>query len=431
MLTKLDAQKLDATDILRDFRKQFYVPQHHGKDVIYFCGNSLGLQPISAKDAVIAELDAWATLGVEGHFTGKNAWLGYHKLLTPMAAKIVGAKQHEVVIMNTLTVNLHLMMVSFYQPTKTRYKILMEGGAFPSDQYAAESQVKFHGFLPEDAIVEVFPHANEFTLRTEDIVAKIEELGESLALVLFGGVNYYTGQVFDMQTLTKAGHKVGAKVGFDLAHAAGNVPMKLHDWQVDFAVWCSYKYLNSGAGGTSGVFIHENYADNHELNRFAGWWGYDEKTRFLMQKGFKPSFGAEGWQLSNAQILPMAVHKASLEIFEQAGMENLRAKSEKLTGFATNLIAQYNQENNQNDNYKDNSKQNYPKITIITPQNIAEKGCQLSLIISENGKNIFNKLTEKGVIADWREPNVIRITPVPLYNSFEDVWNFYEVLRGI
>jgi kynureninase len=411
------AKNLDATDTLSQFRNRFYIPMHQNIPVVYLCGNSLGLQPITAKNAILTELDSWATLGVEGHFIGANPWIDFHKPLAELSTKIVGAKAHEIVVMNSLTVNLHLLLVSFYQPTAQKYKILMEGGAFPSDQYAVESQVKFHHLLPEDAIVEIFPRANEHTLRTEDIIEKIKELGNSLALVLFGGVNYYTGQAFAMQAITEAGQSVGAKVGFDLAHAVGNIPLRLHDWKVDFAVWCSYKYLNSGAGGTSGVFIHEKYAEDYTRSRFAGWWGHDRKNRFLMQKGFVPMFGAEGWQLSNAQILPMAVHKAALEIFEEAGMENLRAKSEKLSKFAIDLLKQFNEE------------QTTTKVTILTPQNPQERGCQLSLLFAENGREIFQKLRQNGIIADWREPSIIRIAPTPLYNSFEDVWKFYEALK--
>jgi kynureninase len=411
------AKNLDATDTLSQFRNRFYIPMHQNIPVVYLCGNSLGLQPITAKNAILTELDSWATLGVEGHFIGANPWIDFHKPLAELSTKIVGAKAHEIVVMNSLTVNLHLLLVSFYQPTAQKYKILMEGGAFPSDQYAVESQVKFHHLLPEDAIVEIFPRANEHTLRTEDIIEKIKELGNSLALVLFGGVNYYTGQAFAMQAITEAGQSVGAKVGFDLAHAVGNIPLQLHDWKVDFAVWCSYKYLNSGAGGTSGVFIHEKYAEDYTRSRFAGWWGHDRKNRFLMQKGFVPMFGAEGWQLSNAQILPMAVHKAALEIFEEAGMENLRAKSEKLSKFAIDLLKQFNEE------------QTTTKVTILTPQNPQERGCQLSLLFAENGREIFQKLRQNGIIADWREPSIIRIAPTPLYNSFEDVWKFYEALK--
>jgi kynureninase len=418
MHTLATAQQLDNKDILKNYRNLFHIPIQQNKEIIYFCGNSLGLQPITVKKAITEELDQWAKYAVEGHFIGEKAWKGYHHLLSHIAAKLVGAKTHEVVIMNSLTVNLHLLMISFYQPTKKRYKILMEGGAFPSDQYAAESQVRFHGFEPKDAIIELLPREGETTLQTSDILEQIAIHGEELALILLGGVNYYTGQCFDMQTITAAGHKTGAKVGFDLAHAAGNVLLNLHDWQVDFAVWCTYKYLNSGPGGTSGVFIHEKYANDNTLPRLAGWWGHDEESRFLMQKGFKPMYGAAGWQLSNAQILPMAVHLASLKIFEEAGMENLRQKSEKLTAFAEQLIRQYN--NNQNTE---------THIQIITPTNPQERGCQLSLVFNKNGKAIHQKLLQHGVMADWREPDVIRIAPVPLYNTFTDIWNFYEILQ--
>jgi len=409
----------DQTDELAGFRSLFHFPKHAGKPVVYFCGNSLGLQPVTAKDAVLQELEDWANLGVEGHFAGRNPWLHYHKLLTAPTARLVGAKPHEVVVMNNLTVNLHLLMVSFYRPTTKRYKILMEGGAFPSDQYAVESQVKFHGFEPDNAIVELVPRAGEHTLHTSDITAKIHELGDTLALVLLGGVNYYTGQAFDMQAITAAAHSVGAKAGFDLAHATGNLLLELHDWKVDFATWCSYKYLNSGAGGTSGVFVHEKYAQDNTLPRFAGWWGHNEQERFLMKKGFQPMYGAEGWQLSNAQILPMAVHKASLEIFDKATLPKLRAKSLRLTAFAEFLIEAFNAEQDQ------------VKINILTPRNPAERGCQLSLVFDKKGKAIHQQLTATGVVADWREPNVIRIAPVPLYNSFEDVWRFYEILKEV
>ncbi len=426
--TKDFAAQLDNNDSLAHFRDKFWIPTMNSvlgstnsdtKEVVYFCGNSLGLQPKTTKAYIEQELEDWKNLGVEGHFHGKNPWLSYHKLLTNQTAKIVGAKPIEVVVMNNLTVNLHLLMVSFYRPTQKRFKILMEGGAFPSDQYAVESQVKFHGFSPYDAIVEMIPRENEETLRTEDITKKIEELGDELALVMFGGVNYYTGQFFDLERITKASHRVGATAGFDLAHAAGNVPLKLSDWNVDFATWCSYKYLNSGAGGTSGVFVNEKYAADDSLPRFAGWWGHDEKVRFQMKKGFIPMRGAEGWQLSNAQILPMAAHKASLDIFEEAGFENLREKSEKLTAYMEFLIESFN------------AAQSKIQIQILTPKNVAERGCQLSLVFDKEGKKYHEILTQKGVISDWREPNVIRIAPIPLYNSFMDCYRFYEILKKI
>jgi len=426
--TKDFAQQLDKNDSLAHFRYKFWIPTLNSvskntnpskEETVYFCGNSLGLQPKTTKAYIEQELEDWKNLGVEGHFHGKNPWLFYHKLLTKQTDKIVGAKEIEVVLMNNLTVNLHLLMVSFYRPTQKRFKILMEGGAFPSDQYAVESQVKFHGFSPNDAIVELIPRTGEDTLRTEDITKKIEDLGDSLALVMIGGVNYYTGQFFDLEKITAAAHKVGATAGFDLAHAAGNVPLQLHEWNVDFATWCSYKYLNSGAGGTSGVFIHEKYADDDLLPRFAGWWGHDEKARFQMKKGFIPMRGAEGWQLSNAQILPMAAHKASLDIFEEAGFENLRQKSEQLTAYMEFLIESFNKE------------QSKIKIKIITPKNKAERGCQLSLVFDKEGKKYHEILTQKGVISDWREPNVIRIAPIPLYNSFMDCYRFYAILKEI
>ncbi len=412
------ANHLDKIDPLRDFRNYFLIPQKNSQETIYFCGNSLGLQPKSAKTYIDKELEKWENLAVEGHFKGENPWLYYHKLLTKPSAKLVGAMPSEVVVMNNLTVNLHLMLVSFYQPTSKKFKILMEGGAFPSDQYAIESQVKFHGFSPEESIIEVHPRANEHTLRTEDILQKIEEHKDQLALILFGGINYYTGQFFDLEQITKKSHEIGAFAGFDLAHVAGNIPLQLHDWNVDFAVWCSYKYLNSGAGGTSGVFVHEKHGRNNELPRFAGWWGHDEKRRFLMEKGFVPMEGAEGWQLSNAQIIPMAIHRASLEIFEKAGFSNLRQKSLKITGFLEFLIQEFNNE------------QKRIQIEIITPKNSSERGCQLSLIVPKEGKKLFDFLTENGVIGDWREPDVIRIAPVPLYNSFMDIFKFYQLLQN-
>jgi len=416
------AQQLDQKDPLKSYREQFHFPQHNGKDVIYLCGNSLGLQPKSIKNALLAELDQWKTYGVEGHFKGDMPWMYYHKFLTQQSANLVGAKSEEVVVMNTLTTNLHLMMVSFYRPTKERFKIIMEGGAFPSDQYAMESQVRFHGFDPENAIVEVHPRGGETTLRSEDIIETIKKHGSQTALVMFGGVNYFTGQWYDLKSITEEGHAVGANVGFDLAHAAGNVILKLHDWNVDFAVWCSYKYLNSGPGGPSGAFVHERHGANPDLPRFAGWWGHDEESRFLMKKGFIPMKGAAGWQLSNAQIFSCAAHKASLDIFDEVGMEALREKSELLTGFMEFLINEANQTGF--------------NFNIITPKNPKDRGCQLSIITDESGKALFDYLTENGVIADWREDNlfgknggVIRVAAVPLYNSFEDVFRFVEMLK--
>ena len=413
------AKKQDENDTLKKYRDCFYMPQALGENLIYLCGNSLGLQPKSVRKHIEQELTDWQNLGVEGHFDGKNAWYYYHHFLTEATARLVGAKKSEVVVMNALSVNLHLMMVSFYRPTAKRYKILIEESAFPSDIYAVKSQAEHHGFKAEDAVVVMKSRAGEHTLRTEDIVAKIAELGDELALVMFGGVNYYTGQYFDFEKITTAAHKVGAKAGFDCAHAAGNVAMKLHDWQVDFAVWCSYKYLNSGPGGTSGIFVHENHGNNPNLHRFAGWWGNDEKTRFTMPETFVPQAGAAGWQLSNAQVLPMAAHKASLEIFDEAGIENLREKSEKLTSFLYFLIEQINE------------RQGKTVFNIITPNNIKERGCQLSILTDETtGRPIFDWITKKGVIADWRKPNVIRVAPVPLYNTFSEVLRFANLLEA-
>lgn len=407
------AKQLDKEDILANFRNEFHLLYKNGKPIIYLCGNSLGLQPKNVKAAIDQELKDWAELGVEGHFEGKNPWMYYHHFLKEKAARIVGAKTDEVVIMNNLTANLHLMMVSFYRPTKKRYKILMEGSAFPSDQYAMETQARFHGFNPDDAIIELVPRNGEYTIRTEDIVAKINEHKDELAIVMMGGVNYYTGQFFDLKAITDAAHAVGATVGFDCAHAAGNIDLKLHDWNVDFAVWCTYKYLNSGPGGTSGVFVHERHGNNPDLIRFAGWWGHDESKRFLMEKGFKPMQGAAGWQLSNAQIFPLAIHNASLELFDKAGIENLRAKSKKLTAFLEFVLS----------DFKD-------YLTIITPTNPDERGCQLSIIVKNEGKKLFDYLTQNNVLPDWREPDVIRMSPVPMYNSFEDVFQIGQVIKS-
>ncbi len=414
--TKAFAKQLDQQDPLKEYRNQFYFPQHKGEEVIYLCGNSLGLQPKGVEAALKYELDHWKTHGVEGHFKGEMPWMYYHKFLTKQTANLVGAKESEVVVMNTLTTNLHLMMVSFYRPTATRYKIIMEGGAFPSDQYAMESQVKLHGFDPKDAIVEVHPRPGEDAIRDEDILQKIKEVGDQLALTMFSGIQYYSGQFFDMKSITKAAHEVGARAGFDLAHTAGNMLLNLHDWKVDFAVWCSYKYLNSGPGGPSGVFVHERHGDNPELLRFAGWWGHDEENRFLMKKGFVPMKGAAGWQLSNAQIFSMAAHKVSLDQFDKVGMSALRKKSEQLTDYMYQGIQVLN-------------KKGY-QYNVITPSEKHRRGAQLSILTDASGKQLFQHLTENGVVADWREPNVIRVAAVPMYNSFEDVWRFLALLEG-
>jgi kynureninase len=409
------AQNLDQVDILYSFRERFLFPQHEGRNACYLCGNSLGLQTKSVGYLMNLELDDWARYGVEGHFKARNPWFSYHHLFTERLAKIVGAKKNEVVAMNTLTVNLHLLMTSFYRPEGKRYKILMEAGAFPSDQYAVESQVRMHGYDPEDAIIEIAPKEGAYIIEEEDILKVISETDGELALVMIGGVNYYTGQFFDLKKISEAAHRVGAYVGFDLAHAVGNIPLQLHDWNVDFACWCSYKYLNSGPGGVGGAYIHEHHATNPKVFRLAGWWGNDEKTRFKMEKGFVPKKSAESWQMSNAPVFNMVAHHAALDIFDKAGMTALREKSEKLTAYLEFLLNQIT---------------NLPFV-IITPDHPQRRGCQLSLLFQERGKEVFDKLTEQGVIADWREPNVIRIAPVPLYNTFEDAYRFYEILRGM
>lgn len=410
---------LDAADELKAFRPLFYLPTDaNGQELIYLCGNSLGLQPKTVAQYIQQELDDWKTLGVEGHFHARHAWYGYHHFLTDAMARLVGALPSEVVAMNTLTVNLHLLMATFYRPTEQRYKILIEAPAFPSDRYAVASQAVWHGFNPQEAVVEIAPLPGQHHLHTAQILQTIEQLGSSLALVLFGGVNYYSGQFFNIEAITRAAHRVGAIAGFDLAHAAGNVPMQLHNWNVDFAAWCSYKYLNSGPGGVSGVFVHEKHGNNPALPRLAGWWGNSEDTRFEMLPDFVPQPGAAGWQLSNAQILPMAAHRASLEIFDRAGIDRLRQKSLQLTGYLEQLLQQVNTNAGGN------------AFTIITPQNPHERGCQLSLLISgNNGRAVFDHLTQNGVVADWRKPNVIRVAPVPLYNTFEDVYRFACLLQ--
>jgi kynureninase len=413
------ARNLDQQDELSAYRDRFYIPQINDKDSVYFTGNSLGLQPKSTKEYIQQELDDWAKFGVEGHFDAKRPWFSYHEFCTEKLAKIVGAKNSEVVVTHSLTTNLHLLMVSFYQPKGDRYKILCEKKAFPSDQYALESQVKFHGYEPQDALIEVGSREGEHTIRHEDIISAIEEHGSEIAMIMIGGVNYYTGQFFDLEGITKAGHEAGAIVGFDLAHAAGNVILKLHDWGVDFAAWCSYKYLNSSPGGVSGMFVHERHENKPELPRFAGWWGYDKDSRFMMEPGFKPMKGAEGWQLSNAPVLGMAAHLASLDIFDEVGMKKLRAKSDQLTAYLEEIIEDITQR-----------KGHLCQFEIITPKDQSQRGAQLSILAHGKGKAMFDSLTEQGVIADWREPNVIRIAPVPLYNSFEDIYRFGQYLEN-
>jgi kynureninase len=415
MVNSIDfAKQLDEKDLLKSFRDKFYIPHINGKECIYFTGNSLGLQPKTTQDYVVNELEDWANFGVEGHFHSRNPWMPYHEILTKQLADIVGALPEEVVSMNQLTVNLHLLMVSFYRPTQQRYKIICEAKAFPSDQYAIESQVRYHGFDHANAIIEVSPRQGEYEMRTEDIIATIEKYKNETALVLFGGVNYYTGQVLDMKAITKAAHDGGIICGFDLAHAVGNVELKMHEWDVDFACWCSYKYLNSGPGGVSGVFINQKHIADKSIPRFAGWWGHTKETRFKMEKGFEPIPTAEGWQLSNAPVLSMAAHKASLDIFTEAGMNNLFKKGQLLRDYLLFILNDINA----------SSKEKV--IEVITPAHA--KGCQVSMLMLKKGKEIFETLKQSGVLSDWREPNVIRVAPVPLYNTFSDVFVFGQII---
>ncbi len=407
------AQLKDKEDKLAAFKHKFYFPQINNKDVIYFCGNSLGLQAKTVEAAVKQELDDWKNLGIAGFLTAKNPWMYYQEYFKASLAKIVGCKEDEVTVMNGLTVNLHLLMLTFYKPSATRFKIIMEAGAFPSDQYAVETQVKHHGFDPDEAVIEIAPREGEKTLRNEDIISTIEKHADSLALVMLGGINYYTGQLFDIKTITEATHKAGAIAGFDLAHAVGNVSLKLHDWNADFAVWCSYKYLNGGPGAVGGLFVHEKYAANPNTPRFAGWWGNDENARFKMEKGFMAKPNASGWNISTAQILNMASLKASLEIFDEAGFENILAKSEDLTSYLEFLLQQLTSLN----------------FEIITPADKQNRGAQLSLYFKEKGKEIHDKMLDSGVVVDYREPGVIRVAPAPLYCSFEDVYRFYTILK--
>ena len=411
------ARAMDGQDPLKQFRSRFFIPQHNNRDTVYFTGNSLGLQPKSVNERLQQELNDWAEFGVEGHFKAKNPWVSYHEQFAEPAARIFGASPEEVVVMNQLTVNLHLLMTTFYRPTKDRFKIICEAKAFPSDQYALQSQAKIHGFDPKEAIVEVWPRQDEFNIREEDILDAIRAHGDSVAVVLFGGVNYYSGQVFDIASITKAAHEVGAYAGFDLAHAAGNVKLQLHEWNVDFACWCSYKYLNSGPGSVAGAFIHEKHISNTNLLRMAGWWGSEKQTRFQMGPEFNPIPTAEGWQLSNAPVLSMAAHKASVEIFDEVGMDALVTKSQKLTSYLFYILDEINKE------------QKHQVIQLITPREA--HGCQVSMLMLERGREIFDALMNEGVIADWREPNVIRIAPVPLYNTFEDVWKFGNIIQRI
>ncbi len=410
------ADWMDQNDPLKSYRDRFHLPlQANGEQQIYLCGNSLGLQPKTVRTYLEQELKDWETLGVEGHFEAKNPWMPYHEFLTESMAQVVGAKPWEVVVMNTLTVNLHLMMVSFYRPEAQRFKILIESDAFPSDRYAVESQIKWHGYDPKEALLELRPREGEQLIRHEDIEALLEEQGSEIALIMLGGVNYYTGQFFPAKQIAELGHRHGCIVGFDYAHGAGNIDLQLHDSGLDFAVWCTYKYMNAGPGSMAGCFVHERHARDFDRPRFAGWWGHDKETRFNMRYGFMPMTGAEGWQLSNPPILSLAAIRASLDIFNEVGMEALTKKSRALTGYLEFLV----------DNLEDD------QIRMITPRDPAERGCQLSIQLRNADRQLHKTLTERGVISDWREPDVIRVAPVPLYNTFREVYNFVAILQSI
>lgn len=417
--TREFAQSLDAKDELRNYREEFYFPKVNGKQVIYFTGNSLGLQPKRTKAYVDEVMNDWANLAVEGHFYADKPWWDYQERFAAPLSEIVGAKPSEVGVMNTLTVNLHLLMVSFYNPTPKKYKIICEEKAFPSDQYMFQSQVKFHGYDPKDAIVEIKRREGEANIRLEDILAKIDEVGSELALVLIGGVNYYTGQVFDMKTITAAGQKHGAYVGWDLAHAAGNIKLELHDWNVDFAAWCSYKYMNSGPGNASGFFVHEKHHNDKELKRFAGWYGHNKERRFKMEPDFDPVHGADGWQVSNLPILSLAPYLASVEMFAEVGMDKLITKRNLITSYLEFILHEIDKELEGAD------------FEILTPSNQEERGCQLSVYLHGQGRELFDRLMKNGVITDWREPNVIRLAPAPFYCSFEDMYEFGQILKQL
>lgn len=419
--TREFAQSLDAQDVLSKYRDEFIFPKVNGKQVIYFTGNSLGLQPKRTKSYVDEVMEDWANLAVEGHFYADKPWWDYHERFAAPLSNLVGAKPTEVTVMNTLTVNLHLLMVSFYRPSPKKYKIICEEKAFPSDQYMFQTQVDFHsktvGFDPKEALVEIKRREGEHNIRLEDVLAKIEEVGEELALVLIGGVNYYTGQVFDMKTITEAGHKQGAYVGWDLAHAAGNIKLELNDWKVDFAAWCSYKYMNSGPGNASGCFVHEMHHNDADLPRFAGWWGHNKERRFKMEPKFDPVRGADGWQISNLPILSLAPYLASVEMFAEVGMDKLIAKRDLITSYLEFILHDI-------DEAIDGTK-----FEVITPSNPEERACQLSVYLHGQGRELFDYLMQNGVITDWREPNVIRLAPAPFYCSFEDMYEFGQILK--
>lgn len=413
------AKQLDQEEPLKKFRDKFYIPILHGKESIYFTGNSLGLQPKTAQEYILNELEDWANFGVEGHVHARHPWIKYHEMFPAKLAPILGAKENEIVVMNQLTINLHLLLISFYRPSKQRFKIICEEKAFPSDQYAFQSQALLWGLDPEEVIIEVKPREGEHVIRNEDIISTIQEHGDEVAVIIFGGINYYTGQVFDMKAITSAAHEVGASCGFDLAHAVGNIELQLHEWDVDFACWCSYKYLNSGPGSVAGAFIHQRHIDNKSIIRLEGWWGTSKENRFKMEKKFDAIPTAEGWQLSNSPILNMAAHKASLDIFEEAGFKNVVEKQKKLSAYLFFVLDEIN------------ATSAKKIIEIITPRNEREHGCQVSILMLEKGKEIFESLKQNSVIVDWREPNAIRLAPVPLYNTFEDIYRFGEIIKNM
>jgi kynureninase len=409
--------ELDAKNGIKNFRKEFLIPSHNGKEAIYFLGNSLGLQPVRTREYIHDVLDEWSQFGVEGFFKGVNPWLGYHDKLQPILSRLVGCLPQELVVMNHLTVNLHLMLVSFYRPQGKRTKILCEAKAFPSDQYVLDSHVRHRGFDPEEVIIEVQPREGEVLIREEDIISIIDQYRDELALVLWGGVNYYTGQVFDMNTIATAAHSAGAKVGFDLAHGVGNIPLSLHEWNVDFACWCNYKYLNSGPGAVAACFVHERYHNDDSLDRMAGWWGNRKDTQFLMQKEFEPELSAAGWQLSTPSPILFASLQASLDIFNEAGVEEIFRHNAKLNEFLWSVLEEVQQQ------------VPVDSLKVLTPSNRRQRGCQVSLAIN-NGKSVFKELSSSGVFADWREPDVVRIAPVALYNTFAEVWQFGQLLKS-
>lgn len=413
------ARQMDLEDPLNRFREKFYIPIIHGKESIYFTGNSLGLQPKTAQEHILNVLEDWANYGVEGHHNGRNPWIKFHEMFPALLAPILGAKEQELVVMNELTINLHLLLVTFYRPNKKRFKIICEAKAFPSDQYALQSQALLSGLAPEEAIIEVHPRDGEHTIRHDDIIATIKEHAKELSVVIIGGVNYYTGQVFDMEAITKAAHDAGAYCGFDLAHGVGNIPLDLHQWNVDFACWCSYKYLNSGPGAIAGAFIHDRHVSNKHLLRLAGWWGTNKENRFKMEKTFDPIPTAEGWQVSNSPILNMPAHKASLDIIAEAGFENILEKAKKLSAYLIFILDDIN------------ASSSNKSIEIITPRKEKEHGCQVSILMHEKGQQIFDALKANSVIIDWREPNVIRLAPVPLYNTFTDIFRFGEIIKNM